>query len=394
MNNILKFIPGFRSNKKWKMVIAVIYYLLALLCVSAGFGTFLFMAALPFVVFYGISAIKIRKLNPILLFIIAFLVLCSGIGLSPKTAINPTADKTSRITAKAANKNNNTTKKATVSTETKKAGTSNSQTTSVNGQLKVHYINVGQGDSELIQENGQNMLIDTGTNASTDSLISYLQAQKIKKIDYLILTHPHEDHIGGADAVIKNFDIGTIYMNQKSTNTKTYKDVISAISEKGLKVSTPILGTTFKLGDANCIIYGPVNPLGEDLNTYSIVIKMTFGKNKFLFTGDAQISNEEGMIKNGYDLSADVLKFGHHGSHTSTSQAFLTAVNPKYAVISVGKGNDYGHPHAETMDRLKAKGVTVYRTDESGTIVCTSDGSNLSFTGNTGDYTSGGTIKN
>lgn len=178
-------------------------------------------------------------------------------------------------------------------------------------------------------------------------------------------------------------------MNEKGTTTNTYKDVINAISSKGIKPVQPTLGTTFRVGDANCVVYGPVNPNSEDLNTYSIVIKLTFCNNKFLFTGDAQASNEEGMINSGYDLSADVLKVGHHGSHTSTSDAFLAKVNPKYAVISCGKGNDYGHPHEETMDKLKAKNIPVYRTDENGTIVATSDGNNISFSCNPGDYTSG-----
>ena len=252
--------------------------------------------------------------------------------------------------------------------------------------MKVHYINVGQGDSILIQQGSQNMLIDTGTNASTSSLMVYLNSLNIKKIDVLVLTHQHEDHIGGADAVIKAFNIGTLYMNKVTTTTKTYKDVINAMISKGLKPTAPSAGATFKLGDANCTILSPINTNSKDLNTYSIVIKLVYGNNKFLFTGDAQASNEKDMINKGFDLSADVLKVGHHGSDTSTSDAFLSKVNPKYAVISCGKNNDYGHPHKSTMDKLQAKGIAVYRTDESGTIVCTSDGKNISFNVKAGDY--------
>jgi competence protein ComEC len=255
-----------------------------------------------------------------------------------------------------------------------------------NGLLKVHYIDVGQGDSILVQQGGHNMLIDTGTNASTDSLVSYLHSQNITKLNYLVLTHPHEDHIGGAAAVIKGFDIGALYMTKYTTTTKTYKDMVSAIKVKGLKPIQPALGSTFKLGDTNCIVYGPVNSNGKDLNTCSIVIKVTYGNTKFLFTGDTQTINEEGMIKKGYDLSADILKVGHHGSDASTSKAFLNKVNPKYAVISCGKNNDYGYPHKSTMDKLQAKNITVYRTDECGTVVCTSDGKNISFDINPGDY--------
>lgn len=395
MDTILKYIPGFRSKTIWKMIIAGIYYLLFLTMLTSGIGLFLFTEAIPFVVFYGINALKVRRKRPVILAIIAFLIMCLGIGMTPSTQLSTAKSKAASKTAVSSGTNTATTKKSSSINKTKVKTaseiTENTQqnTSQVTGQLKIHYINVGQGDSILIQNNNQNMLIDTGTNASTSSLINYLQSQNIKKLDYLILTHPHEDHIGGADAVIKTFDIGTIYMNKKSTTTKTYKDVLNAISSKGINPIEPALGTTFKVGAANCVVYGPVNPNAEDLNTYSIVVKLTFGNNKFLFTGDAQISNEEGMINNGYDLSADVLKVGHHGSYTSTSEAFLDKVNPKYAVISVGKGNDYKHPHQETLQRLQAKGIPVYRTDENGTIVVTCDGNNISFNCKPGDYANG-----
>ncbi len=268
------------------------------------------------------------------------------------------------------------------STNVEKSSENNSSpsnASSVNGKLKVHYINVGQGDSILVQQGDKNMLIDAGTNASTSSLISYLRSQDIKKIDYLVLTHPHEDHIGGADAVIKTFDIGSIYMPKVTANTATFRDVAKAMNAKGLKATVPVPGTNFNLGQAACDILGPVKTVSGDLNTYSIVIKVSFGNNKFLFTGDAQSSNERDMINKGFDLSADVLKVGHHGSHTSTSQNFLDKVNPKYAVISCGVNNDYGHPHKETMDRLKRMNITVYRTDKSGTIVAESDGKNIKW---------------
>jgi competence protein ComEC len=268
-----------------------------------------------------------------------------------------------------------------------------SNASSVNGKLKVHYINVGQGDSILVQQGDKNMLIDAGTNASASSLISYLRSQNIKKLDYLVLTHPHEDHIGGADAVIKTFEIGSIYMPKVTANTATFRDVVKAMNAKGLKAASPVPGTNFNLGQAVCDILGPVNTVSGDLNTYSIVIKVNFGNNKFLFTGDAQASNEKDMVNKDFDLSADVLKLGHHGSHTSTSQNFLNKVNPEYAVISCGVANDYGHPHKETMDRLKRMNITVYRTDESGTIVAESDGKNISFNVKPGDYRYGSQVK-
>lgn len=300
------------------------------------------------------------------------------------TGTNPGQDQSSASTAI-----------DTASSTTQEAGgTQPSGTTAApptpTGLLKVHYIDVGQGDSELIQTpDNKTILIDAGTNASTTSLVNYLKSQKVSKIDYLVLTHPHEDHIGGADVVIKDFDIVNIYMPKTTATTNTFEDVVNAIKAKGLKASQPAPGTSFTLGAASFTILGPINPDPDDLNTYSIVLKLTYGRNSFLFTGDAQTSNEKDMIDAGYDISAEVLKVGHHGSNTSTSQDFLDAVNPKNAVISCAIGNDYGHPHQDTMDKLAAKNIPVYRTDECGTIVATSDGSRISFNVKPGDYNNG-----
>lgn len=398
--DVLKYIPGFRSNKKWKMIAASIYYSLCLIAVTSGFGAFLLMTAIPFLVFYSITAIKQRTRKSILACIIAFAFICLGTAITPNSANtakpvdnNSVAVNSTKVSQKSNVKKSEAEPKGKALEKKNSSSVTVSTTTpanqAVNGSLKIHYINVGQGDSILVEQNGKNMLIDTGTNASTNSLISYLQSLNISKIDYLVLTHPHEDHIGGADAVINDFNIGTIYMPKIATTTKTFEDVVNAMNSKGLKAASPALGSTFKLGSANCIVVGPANPKSNDLNTYSIVIKLTFGNTKFLFTGDAQASNEEAMITNGYDLTADVLKVGHHGSNTSSCQDFLDRVNPKYAVISVGKGNDYGHPHEGTMDKLKAKGIKVYRTDENGTIICTSDGKSISFSCNPGDYAYG-----
>ncbi|KHD38722.1 competence protein ComE [Clostridium acetobutylicum] len=257
-----------------------------------------------------------------------------------------------------------------------------------NSQFKVHYIDVGQGDSILVQDGDKNMLIDTGTNESQNYLISYLKKQNIKEINYMVLTHPHEDHIGGADKVIKNFMVDKIYMNSVSTNTKTFRDLIYAMKEKGLKADEPD-SENFKLNKADCNVYGPVNPTEGNLNTYSIVVKVTYGQNKFLFTGDTQSSNEEAMIEKGYDLKCDVLKIAHHGSRTSSTDDFLNYVSPKYAVISCGRDNDYGHPHKSTVEKLKNRNIPLYRTDENGTIICVSDGSTIKFSCSPGDYKMG-----
>ena len=247
------------------------------------------------------------------------------------------------------------------------------------GQLKVHFIDVGQADSILIQSDEQTMLIDAGNNADSEDVVAYIKSQNIDKLDYVVGTHPHEDHIGGLDAVIESFDIGVIYMPKAMSTTKTFEDVLNAISKKGMKVTTPVPGTTAKFGEASFTILAPNSDSYKETNNYSIVIKLDHGNNSFLFTGDAEDVSEKEMIEKGYDLSADVLKVGHHGSSTSTTKEFLEKVNPKYALISAGKDNRYGHPHKETIDLLNKKGIEIYRTDESGTIIAISNGESLTF---------------
>lgn len=232
--------------------------------------------------------------------------------------------------------------------------------------LRVYCLDVGQGDSILISSNGKNMLIDASTNEMGGRVVDYLKKLGVTKIDYLVGTHPHEDHIGGLDNVIKNFDIGTIYMPKVATNTKTYEDVLDAISNKKLKVTTPKVGDTFNVGDAECEVMAIGNNK-EDLNSCSIVIKMEFDGVSYLFTGDAESS-----VENAREWpEIDILKVGHHGSSTSSSANFLKQIKPKIALISCGTGNSYGHPHQKAIDRLTKIGAKIYRTDESETILVT-----------------------
>lgn len=244
------------------------------------------------------------------------------------------------------------------------------------GQLKVHFINVGQGDSILVQfHNGQAMLIDAGPD---DSVVSYLNQQGIKKINYLVATHPHADHIGGMAAVIRAFDIEKVYMPRVSHTSKTYENVLLAVKEKGLKITSAKAGTTlFDQEGLKVNIVAPCGSSYNNLNDYSAVARIQFGNTSFLLTGDAESLSEQEMLASGAELKADVLKVGHHGSSSSTTPSFLKAVSPKYAVISCGAGNQYGHPHQETLNKLASAGVQVYRTDTNGTIIFTSDGQTL-----------------
>jgi competence protein ComEC len=247
--------------------------------------------------------------------------------------------------------------------------------------LSVHFIDVGQADSILVHTpSDNNMLIDAGNNADADTVKSYLSRQGVKRLDVLVGTHPHEDHIGGMDVVIRQYPIGKVYMPKKTTNTRTFEDVLNAIKAKGLKITSPVSGSTIALDPAVKIeILAPKSASYKDLNNYSIVLKVTYGKTSFLLTGDAEKESEKEMLAKGYNLKADVLKVGHHGSNSSTSAAFLKAVSPKFAVICVGQGNDYGHPKQEILNRLERAGVKVFRTDRDGTVVAESDGQKINI---------------
>lgn len=252
----------------------------------------------------------------------------------------------------------------------------------VSGQIKVHFIDVGQGDSILVQQGKFSMLIDGGNAEDSDLVTKYIENKGITKLDYIIGTHPHEDHIGGLKSVIEKFKIEQIYMPNVKSNSQTFMNLIYSIRGKGLNIKEPISGNSFKLGEANCLILAPNSKEYKDTNNYSIVIKVSFGNNSFLFQGDAEALSEMEIIKKGYDLSADVLKVGHHGSNSSTTSNYLNEVSPKYCVISVGENNTYGHPEEKILNRLKNRNIKVLRTDQYGTIVFTSDGKNIEFASN------------
>lgn len=245
----------------------------------------------------------------------------------------------------------------------------------VDGSLSVHFIDVGQGDCIYINQGEYNMLIDAGNNEDGEKLVSYLKSLNVNGFDYVIGTHPHEDHIGGMDDIINNFEIENYYMPDKLSTTKTFEDVLDALDAKGLSYNVPKIDDEFKLGDATFkVIYSGDDT--NDINDSSIVLKMTYGDNSFLFTADAT-SNVEEIILN-KDIKSDVLKVAHHGSSYSSTTEFLDKVDPKYAIISVGTNNSYNHPASITLQKLSNRDITVYRTDLDGTIIFTSDGTNLS----------------
>ncbi len=239
--------------------------------------------------------------------------------------------------------------------------------------LKIYFLDVGQADSTLIINNNQTMLIDAGNNEDGNLIVKFIKSLGIEKIDYLVGTHAHEDHIGGMDDIINNFNIGTVYLpytTEKTTTTKTFEDVLDSLIAKKLSITTANIGDKFTLGNTNCEIMYVDNSEPEDTNDQSICIRLEFKNESFLFMGDAS-----GKVEKARNWTqTNVLKVAHHGSKTSTSKEFLKQVKPQIAIISVGKDNSYKHPSEQVLERLESIKAKIYRTDELGTILLISDG--------------------
>lgn len=245
-----------------------------------------------------------------------------------------------------------------------------------NDLLKVHYLDVGQGDSIFIElPNNETMLIDAAESYQSENIINYLKNLNYQKIDYVIGTHPHTDHIGGLKDIINTFEIGKIYMPKVVSTTKTYESLLMAIKDKNLKINTAKAGTSIIDTDALKInILAPNNSTYTELNNYSVVTKITYGTTKFLFMGDAEKLSENEIKEN---VTADVIKIGHHGSNTSSSIDFIKKVNAKYGIISVGLNNKYNLPKEEIITNWENSGTKIYLTSINGTIRASSDGTNI-----------------
>ena len=258
-------------------------------------------------------------------------------------------------------------------------GNTGKPTTGVKGELSIHYVDVGQADCTILVSDGEALLIDAGNNNDEELVVEYFQELGVERLVYAIGTHSHEDHVGGLDSVIEHCDPEYVMLPEEDSTTKTYRDVLTAIEEQDVELLRPVIGDVYEFGEASFQILGPAPVEKDSPNGYSICLLVTFGENRFLFTGDAEAEEEEEMLALGVSLECDVFQAGHHGSSTSNTRDFLKAADPVYTVISCGVDNDYGHPHAETVAEFEEQDIQMYRTDLMGTIVVTSDGKNISF---------------
>lgn len=249
----------------------------------------------------------------------------------------------------------------------------------VEEEVAVHFIDVGQGDCQLIKSGASSVLIDCGEKDCFSDVIAYLKAQKIERLDYVIVTHPHSDHAGGMSYILDEFDIGTVIMPEIPDElipvTSTYTRLLKAVERNNISLEYAEAGKEYSLEKGTIKLLSPINNY-DNLNNYSVVAKFVYINTSFLFTGDIEAEAETDIVNSGAELTADVLKVAHHGSGSSSQKSFLNAVNPKYAVIEAGSPNDYGHPEEKIVSRLENMGIAVYRTDLHGNIVFITDGEN------------------
>ena len=261
-------------------------------------------------------------------------------------------------------------------------------------KLRVHFVDVGQGDCILMESAHEFVLIDAGEREYSDRVIDYIKEQGANRLKYVIATHPHSDHIGGTRSVLNTVDADNFITKESDSDTLMWTRLLKTVADKGINYIDAKAGDTYSFGESTFTIMGPLSDTYEEYNSASVVIKARCGDISFLLTGDSDYLSNNEMIDSGEDLTADVLKLGHHGSNDATSSGFLQAVDPMFAVISCGKDNDYGHPSKETMQKLELIGCESFRTDTQGAIVAVTDGQRLHITtvydSAEGNYTAGG----
>lgn len=395
VQKVLQYIPGFRSGTRWKKTVASLYYIFTLLMLGAGIGTFLVFLSAPFLVFSIIDLIH-KKKSAAIVFLLSLALMITGFAITPSPPDDQLTAEQSKYVEKAEEASDKQEEVNSTDTELAKdeAGQQSNQESSNSvesavtapqpsekpaANLRVHFIDVSQGDCILIEDGSSAMLIDAGNPENGPDIVSYIKKLGINRLDFVIATHPHADHIGGMADVINAFDIGKLIMPKVEHTTRTFENLLLTIRNKGLKITAPVPGTEYRLGNTSFTILAPNSSSYKNLNDYSVVVRLTYGSTSFLFTGDAEQTSEKEILAKGYNIKSDVLKVGHHGSKTSTTTRFLDAVSPRYAVMCVGANNQYGHPAPETLSKLAERGIKVYRTDEAGTIIATSDGKSISF---------------
>lgn len=266
----------------------------------------------------------------------------------------------------------------------------------VEGELYLTMIDVGQADSFLFMQDGKIALVDCGTRSTGEDVVKHLNSIGVTKIDYVFGTHPHDDHMGGMYDVITNFEIGKIIIPEVEDGEVTanwYIKLMDEILTNNYNIEYAKVGTVYELGNADMKVIGPMTKFPSNTNNYSTVLKVTFGEMDIIMTGDAETEVEEEILASGENIDAEIYKVGHHGSDTSNSDEFLDAITPEYALISTKVGNKYEHPIKSTMEKLKERNIEVYRTDENGTVIATITHDNVVFDSKSGDYLSGVELK-